>query len=335
MEKLRVVQIGTSNHVHAAHLMNAMRNMNELYEVLGIVEEDEKLKEMHINKAPFDGVPFITMEQALDLKLDAFMVETDELKLVEYATKMLQKGYHVYMDKPGSADKESFRKMCMLAKEKNLVLSLGYMYRYNPALVYAKELADSGKLGKILNVEAHMSCLGNAGYRKSLENLPCGMMYYLGCHLTDIVVRFCGFPKEILPLNTKTSLLDVSVYDSAFCVYKYDDGISFVKTSCNEYNGFERRQVVITGSEGTVEIRPIETPLGNGYDVAKAYVTLKEDNANNTDFDKSRYLEFEPHLRYNGLLENFACFVRGEKENPYSYDFEADLHDVIMDSCRE
>ena len=44
-----------------------------------------------------------------------------------------------------------------------------------------------------------------------------------------------------------------------FALYKYNNGISFVKTNAAEVNGFARRQIVITGTNGSMEINPIET----------------------------------------------------------------------------
>ena len=45
-------------------------------------------------------------------------------------------------------------------------------------------------------------------------------------------------------------------------------------------------------------------------------------------------VKFPKQRRYDGLLLNFAKYVRGEAVNPYSYDYEAKLHDLIMQSCQ-
>ena len=32
---------------------------------------------------------------------------------------------------------------------------------------------------------------------------------------------------------------------------------------------------------------------------------------------------------------SFAAMVRGEKENPYTYDYELDLYRLIFDACKD
>lgn len=41
-------------------------------------------------------------------------------------------------------------------------------------------------------------------------------------------------------------------------VFRYRNGISFAKSTAVEYGGFERRQLVVCGSKGTVELKPFE-----------------------------------------------------------------------------
>ena len=41
MERFRVIQVGAGQMVHSEHLMRAMRRRTDLFEVAGIVVEDE------------------------------------------------------------------------------------------------------------------------------------------------------------------------------------------------------------------------------------------------------------------------------------------------------
>ena len=41
----------------------------------------------------------------------------------------------------------------------------------------------------------------------------------------------------------------------------------------------------------------------------------------------------DPFARYDGMLLAFASYVRGEKENPYSYDYEWNLYKLVMRAC--
>jgi len=86
-------------------------------------------------------------------------------------------------------------------KETGKVFHTGYMYRYNP---YINELIDrvkNGKLGEIISVEAQMNCILSKETRMWLSSLPAGMMFYLGCHLVDLVLQIKGQPQKIIPYN--------------------------------------------------------------------------------------------------------------------------------------
>ena len=125
----------------------------------------------------------------------------------------------------------------------------------------------------------------------------------------------------------------VDSLDYGFCAYRYNNGISFVKTNATECNGFNRRQLVITGSKGTIEIKPLEVTVGEGRLVKKSYArqTLGVDKKWD---DNSIRLDFEPEGRYVKMLLQFKKCVMGEMKNPYTYEYEARLHDLIIESCK-
>lgn len=332
---LRVVQVGT-HHDHAPAPISTFDHM-EGFELLGIINDtDEPGDSMHpmFNEPHADNVPeYITWEKAFELKPDAFIIETCEHKLVENAIRALEAGYHVYMDKPGSEDSAQFHRMCDIAKEKNLVLCLGYMYRYNAAVQHALKRKEEGAFGEIFSVEAQMSVRHRNDKRQWLDRFEGGMMYFLGCHLIDLVVHFCGFPEEVVPFNTNTGIDGNDSRDLGFCVLKYKNGVSFVKTCATEINGYARRQLVINGSLGSIEIKPLEMNLpDDGWKLGTyAVETLNNEKA---WVDNGTPIDFDHYHRYDAMFKEFRSYVLGEKKNPYSYDYEAKLHDLILECCK-
>lgn len=246
---LTFIQVGTAPFVHSSHAAKALQTLPDVCRLAGIVEEDPALRERAQTLPEFAALPFLTWEEAVAMKPDAFIVETDEHQLTANAIRSLEAGFHTYVDKPGSEDTAAFHRMCDLAKDRNLVLSLGYMFRENPSVKYALDLKNSGRLGDILSVEAQMSVCCGEGYRKSLVRFQGGMMYYLGCHMIDMVVHFCGFPENVIPLNRCTNI-DVQCKDFGFCVLEYPRGVSFVKTTTWELNGVDRRSLTVNGTKG-------------------------------------------------------------------------------------
>ena len=84
---------------------------------------------------------------------------------------------------------------------------------------------------------------------------------------------------------------------------------------------------MVTGTEGTVEIRPLEVGPEAGQYCEKREVTDSAWSAN------GECVRSEVQGRYDLMMESFAAYVRGEKENPYSLDYELDLYKTILKTC--
>ena len=253
MRKLKVAQIG-AGHDHAPAAIKTLKLQSDIYDLIGyaVVEGDEGMYEA--NKAAYDGVNKMTAEEILNYPdLDAVVIETEDRRLTEFAIKAAEKGLHIQMDKPGSESDADFDRLIDLVEEKNLVFHTGYMYRYNPAVLKLKEDIKEGKLGEIYAVEAQMNCIHPVDKRKWLGNYPGGMLYFLGCHLVDLVYGIMGEPEEVIPLSTSIGTDGVTADDFGMAVFKYKNGVSFVKSTAVEIGGFERRQLVVCGTKGTVE----------------------------------------------------------------------------------
>ena len=81
------------------------------------------------------------------------------------------------------------------------------------------------------------------------------MMFYLGCHLVDLILQIQGEPDSIIPLNRRSGLNGCAGEDFGMAVFTYDRGVSFAKTSAVEIGGYARRQLVISGTKKTVELK--------------------------------------------------------------------------------
>lgn len=92
----------------------------------------------------------LTQYQELLGKVDAVMIATPTTHHFAVAQFFLQNGVHVQVEKPLTESVVEGRELCRLAKEKNLILQVGHVERFNPALVAAKD-----KLGIPLFIECH------------------------------------------------------------------------------------------------------------------------------------------------------------------------------------
>ena len=330
MRKINVVQIGIG-HDHAPMIMNAMRSNPDVFNVLGYaITEGEGLTEN--NGAPYKGLRRYHAEQALSLDgLDAAVIETNDYNLAKYALAAAEKGLHIHMDKQGGYDVATFEKLIATVKEKNLVFSTGYMYRYNPLVAEAIDMVERGELGEIYSVEAQMNCLHPRAKREWLKQYKGGMTFYLGCHLVDLIYRIMGEPQEVIPMNlaTETGVGE----DFGMAAFKYPHGYSFLKTTAIEPGGFMRRQLVINGSKGTIEIRPLERYRDGGkLDTTMRYVNMPDHEKFWWNADGTQKT-CEPFDRYAPMMIRFADAINGAASLPVSPDYELALHKLVLRSC--
>ena len=330
MKKLRIAMVGVG-HDHAGATLDALYRLSDIYDLVGwcLTPEDDPERPKH--GKIYSKVKQYSYDEILAMDdLDAVAVECEDNYLSTYAIKFIKKGLHVHMDKPGGQNKQEFDEMIALAKKSDKQFHTGYMYRYNMALDEAFEIVKSGKLGRVYSVETEMGCYHQDDKRKWLGKFEGGMMNFLGCHLIDIIVRFLGFPKEVIPLNFSTYEGENKPEDVGAVVLKYDNAFGYAKASARECGGLMRRQVVITGTEGTIEICPTEYYVkGNMYSDMR--VNLLSDRGAEWDH-RAPIKTYGPTTRYDKMMRDFYECTQG-KQNPFTPDYEQKLHDVVLKAC--
>ena len=329
MKKIKIVQIGVNYYSHAVQIFKSIKKQSDIFELCGYVLPENERERYPDKMDMFEGLREYTLEEVLsNPEIDAVAVETDEIYLTKYALLAAKAGKHIHMEKPGGANLHEFEQLIETVKESKTVLHIGYMYRYNPFIKDAIERAKRGEFGEIVSVDAQMNCIHKPNVRKWLETLPGGMMFYLGCHLIDIILRIQGEPLNILPLSKETGVDGIFAKDFGMVILEYKNGMSFAKTVNTDHGGFHRRQLVITGSKASIEIKPLEWYNENDeiHTVKREYTSMSWHN----DGEES---VTEPFDRYDGMMAAFAKMARGECENPYTYDYELTLYKTLLKCC--
>ncbi len=331
MRKIRIAQIGTSRNSHGSTIFRTLKDKSDIFEIAGYAlpeGEREKFPEM---MQVFDGYREMTVEEILnDPKIEAVAIETEEIYLTKYAIAAAHHNKHIHMEKPGGTDLHEFEELISLVKEKGIVFHIGYMYRYNPTLIDLLNQVKNGEFGEIFSVEAQMNCHHPSSVRDWLKTFKGGMMFFLGCHLVDLILKIQGQPERIIPLNKKSGL-DADGEDFGMAVFEYKNGVSFAKTTAVELGGFARRQVVVCGSRKTLEIKPIEM-----YSDPRGSDTVFSEK---TEYTEPGWLEFgtktktEIFGRYDAMMSAFAEFVIGKRQNPNTPDYELMLYKTVLKCC--
>ncbi len=311
---IKLGQIGIG-HNHGHEKLVTARKFPELFEIVGYAEENEAWVEKRGGKPGYADLPRLSVEEIIE-KSDAILVETDVWDLTATAQKCIDAGKHIHMDKPASGTLQEYKKLLDTAKEKNLVVQLGYMYRYNPAVLKLLHMIKNGEIGKISAINAEMSIRHADSYRQWLGNFKGGDMYIFGSHLIDLIVYIMGKPKKVLS--------SIPSPDLTAAILEYDSAIARVFSSSREWDGWARRSFSVAGELGTAHIQPIEDPCimtfapqheGKKHSVQMAEPVELPPQSNDT--------------RYDDMMKDFYAYITGTKENPFTYEHEYAVQEVL------
>lgn len=319
---IRVGQIGVG-HGHANKL--AVYRSSPDYEVVGVVEPDPALRAQAQSQAAFRDCVWMNEEELLETPgLQVVLVETQVRDLLTTAARCLEAGKHLHLDKPAGASLPAFAKLLQLAEQRQLLVQMGYMYRYNPAMVLLRKLLAEGALGEIFEVHTVMSKVVDARGRAAHAEFSGGMMFELGCHLIDLLVGFMGAPNRITPFSQHASSIDDRLADNMLAVFEYPRALATVKTSAMEVDGFARRHWVICGTKGTLHIQPLDDP--------SARLTLSEPHG--AYAAGTHELTFPKFSRYTADAADMAKVLRGEKSSDFSYAHDLAVQTAVLQAAQ-
>lgn len=319
--RIPAAQIGTG-HAHASGKMQAMRNLPDIYQVIGICEPNDALWQRAGRNKAYTDLSRLTLDEILSSDAKLIAVETGIAQAPEMTVHCLEAGKHVHLDKPGALTHADFKKFRLLAEHKALQVQMGYMLRYNPAFVFLFNAHREGWLGEITSIDASMGKLADPALRKELATLPGGGMFELACHLTDAVVTLLGKPSAVHSISTPTE--QDGAKDNQLAVFSYPK--TTVTLRCNHADPFggPHRRFQVTGTKGSIEIVPLES--GN------IILSLTEDH----ELHKKGRTELKrdvPKGRYDAEFIDLAKAIRGEKPLAWGAAHDIAVHETVLRSA--
>jgi predicted dehydrogenase len=319
--RIKIGQIGVG-HAHASKL--AVYRASADYEVVGIAEADAALRQQAEQHPAFRGLPWLRQEQLLAMPgLQVVLAETRVRDLLATAAACVAAGKHVHLDKPPGESLPQLRRLFTAAARQQLLVQMGYMYRYNPAVVLLREFLRQGWLGDVFEVHAVMSKVVPAAERRRLAEFRGGTMFELGCHVLDLVLGVLGRPREVIAFAQHSARVNDGLLDNMLAVLAYPRATATVRSSALEIDGGERRHLVVCGSEGTFHIQPLDNP--------SARVTLAQ--------PRGRYargyqdLRFPRYTRYVQDAADMASIIRGDKASDFTPEHDLAVQETLLRAC--
>jgi predicted dehydrogenase len=171
-------------------------------------------------------------------KLDAVFIVVNRHTHKEIASYALNKGIHVFLEKPPAMNGEEVAHLSALSEKTKKVCMVGYQKRYVPTYKKAKELLMSNSFNPSM---VHLRF--SAGNMNSEEDF----LYEIGIHFIDLL-RY--FQDDIGQLSVDRKQQKGFSYTIS-CRFKNDNIGSLVLTSTQSWNNPSER-VEIYGDKGTI-----------------------------------------------------------------------------------
>jgi predicted dehydrogenase len=134
-------------------------------------------------------------------ELDCVFVATPSRYHAELVESAIEKGLHVFCEKPFALDPASGFRLADLAERKNLINQVGYHYRFVAAFAEAKRLLAQNIIGELHHLRAQ--AYGPVVLRpkgstwRSQKSEGGGCLYDYSCHAIDLLNYLVGRPVSV------------------------------------------------------------------------------------------------------------------------------------------
>ena len=286
-------------------------------EIIGSRSTD-KAKEF---ASEFNCEKFGTYEDVIsDDSVDVVYISTPIGTHEEWSIKATSAGKHVYVEKSSTFDYDSARKMVESAKENNVRIMEGFMFRFHPQHQKVKELIEDGKIGEVKSFngifgfpafpegDIRYDYCGNGG----------GFLNDSGCYpICASRMIFNEEPSHVFCkqkfVSGNNGITDVS--GSAILSYENDKTATITYSNGSYYQA----KYEVWGTDGVIS-------LDRAYSVPPDFttkVTLQYNTENNWEGRRTETFEIEPKDHFLEMIDTFCMEITGTKKTPF--DFEQEL----------
>jgi myo-inositol 2-dehydrogenase/D-chiro-inositol 1-dehydrogenase len=254
--KVAVVGLGRMGAVHALHLCELARE-GEPCALAALVDLDLEragrfAAEMHLKIPLFSSVE----EFAAAGVCNATVVVTPTQTHRETASALISMGHRVLLEKPLTGAVESDRGFAAdLDRDAPHSLMLAFQRRFDAPLQYAKDLMDSGSIGRIFKIYSAMEDSNPApdGYKSG------GLLPDMAIHNVDEILWLSGqMPRTALAVGSR-----IYSHRHTTCQEDFDDAFLYlwfagemaaqVQVGRNHVSGY-RVETLIFGEEGQIHV---------------------------------------------------------------------------------
>lgn len=170
---MKIVQIGTGGWGK-----NHARILSQLGVLTAVCDADYEKSKEHGEKYSVNHYESLDGLLASE-EFDGAFVVTPTSTHTEIAKKLLEAKKHVFVEKPMAYKSEDGQELVKLAEKSKVILTCGYIERFNPAVNVVKKFVEEKKFGDLVMLEFHRE------NRMPLHIKDVGIIYDTSVHDID------------------------------------------------------------------------------------------------------------------------------------------------------
>jgi len=196
---------------------NLVRNFHQIGVLKLICDKNEDIVNQFKKQYP-DVETCLQLEDVFDHEdIKAVVVATPAETHFELAYKTLSAGKHVFVEKPLALTEEEGQQLVKLAEQNELILMVGHILHYHPAVIKLKDLINSGELGKIQYLYSNRL---NIGKIRNEENI----LWSFAPHDISVILMLLGeMPESVYA--TGGSYLQRKIPDTTLTTMDFPSGV--------------------------------------------------------------------------------------------------------------
>jgi UDP-2-acetamido-3-amino-2,3-dideoxy-glucuronate N-acetyltransferase len=196
---------------------NLVRNFYQLGVLKLICDKNERILNQ-FKKEYTDVESCLNLEDVFNHEdIKAVVVATPAETHFEVAHKALSAGKHVFVEKPLALTEKEGQDLVKLAEKSKLILMVGHILQYHPAVIKLKELIKAGELGKIQYLYSNRL---NIGKIRNEENI----LWSFAPHDISVILMLLGeMPESVYA--TGGSYLQRKIPDTTLTTMDFPSGV--------------------------------------------------------------------------------------------------------------
>ncbi len=217
-----MINIGIAGYGKIGRLREEILSKRNDVKITGIYDVKE-----HVN---LNDIKFYkSYDELISSNLDVIFICAYNTVLAEYTIKALEKGIHVFCEKPPAMTISELDKVLDAYNKTDRLLKYGFNHRYHYSVMEAKKIIDSGKMGKLLWMRGVYGKAGSIDYDKNWRNYKKysggGILIDQGIHMLDLIRYLSAEKFNKINSYITTSYWKIDVEDNAFILMQSDNKV--------------------------------------------------------------------------------------------------------------